>query len=103
MILSDHARLRMKQRAIPADWLALLTCFGMEQACGGDCDRVALPRREAEQLRRRLRALLQRWDQLADAYLIATPADLIITTAHRKRKPMRHRPRNDYGNTRGNC
>lgn len=88
MIPTWHARQRMAQRAIPADFIEILNCFGVEVAAGRDVEKLSLARREAEQLRRRLRDLLQRWDHLVDAYAVVSNTTTLVTTAHAtKRRP----------------
>jgi hypothetical protein len=91
MIPTTHARKRMDQRAIPADFVDLLGCFGVElHTCHG-AGKLALPRREAKHVRRRLEALLQRWDHLVDAYAVVSHADILITTAHMTTRAHRRR------------
>lgn len=86
-----HARARMQQRGIPSDWIALLGCFGVELTSAQGIDRLALPRREAEQLRRRIEGLLKRWDHLVDAYAVISHTDTVITAAHTTAQPHRRR------------
>jgi len=86
---TTHAQVRMQQRGIPADWVTLLSCFGMEVESERGVDRLALPRREAEQLRRRIEALLQRWDHLVGAYAVVSHTDAVITAAHTTGRPRR--------------
>lgn len=91
MIPTTHARRRMDQRAIPADFVELLGCFGVEIDSRHGADKLALPRREAKHVRRRLEALLQRWDHLVDAYAVVSPSDVLITTAHLTTRTHRRR------------
>lgn len=90
-----HARQRMQQRAIPAEWIELLICFGVEVASSHGVDRLALSHREAEQLRRRLKGLLNRWDHLVDACAVVSRTGTLVTATHKTTKPRRavtHRP-----------
>lgn len=90
MIPTTHALKRMDQRAIPPDFLELLSCFGVQLAAGKDAEKFCLPNREAERLRHRLKDLLQRWDHLFDVYAVVSTEDVVITTAHlRARKHQR--------------
>lgn len=72
----------MDQRAIPADFVDLLGCFGVELSSRCGVNKLALPRREAKHVRRRLESLLQRWDHLVDAYAVVSDTDVLITAAH---------------------
>ncbi|WP_063673637.1 hypothetical protein [Dyella thiooxydans] len=97
MTPTSHAQQRMAQRAIPADFIEILSCFGIERAAGRGVERLSLARREAEHLRRRLKHLLQRWDHLVDAYAVVTDTNTLITTAHdTKRGPSRRTARSLY-------
>lgn len=91
MIPTPHARKWMEQRAIPADFVELLGCFGVELSSRRGVDKVALPRREAKHVRRRLESLLQRWDHLVDAYTVVSGTDVLITTAHATNRTHRRR------------
>jgi len=82
MTLTSHARKRMGQRAIPADFVDLLRCFGVELSRHHGAEKLALPRHEAKHLRRRLESLLQRWDHLENAYAVVSDTDMLMTTAH---------------------
>ena len=96
-----HARTRMQQRAIPDDWIALLGCFGVELTSTQGIDRIALPRREAEQLRRRIEGLLKRWDHLVDAYAVISHTDTVITAAHTTARGHRRREARPKSSLRG--
>lgn len=89
MNLTNHARKRMQQRAIPADFVELLACFGIEISSQHGVDKLALPSREAKQLHRRIKTLANRFDQLMDGYVVLTEDNTVITAAHK----YRHRTR----------
>ncbi len=91
MIPTLHASKRMDQRAIPADFVELLGCFGIALNSHHGADKLALPRREAKHLRRRIESLLQRWDHLVDTYAVVSDADVLITTAHTTHRAHRRR------------
>ncbi|AWH45375.1 hypothetical protein [Stenotrophomonas sp. ZAC14A_NAIMI4_1] len=91
MIPTTHACKRMEQRAIPADFVELLGCFGIALNSRHGVDKLALPRREAKHLRRRIESLLHRWDHLVDAYAVVSDADILITTAHTTHRAHRRR------------
>ena len=89
MTRTAHAQQRMQQRAIPPEWIEVLMCFGVEVSSVHGVDRLTLPRRDAEQLRQRLKGLLRRWDHLVDAYAVVARADTLVTTAHKTSEPRR--------------
>jgi hypothetical protein len=91
MIPTTHALKRMDQRAIPLDFVELLSCFGVQFATGKDVEMVRLPRRETERLRQRLKDLLQRWDHLIDVYAVVSTDDVVITTAHLRAREHQRR------------
>lgn len=74
MNLTNHARKRMQQRAIPADFIELLTCFGVEISSHRGIEKLAMPIRQVKQIGRRIKALGNRWDQLMAAYVVVTAA-----------------------------
>ncbi|KRG76961.1 hypothetical protein ABB30_08305 [Stenotrophomonas ginsengisoli] len=89
MNLTNHARKRMQQRAIPADFVELLGCFGIEISSRHGVDKLALPSREAKQLHRRIKALANRFDQLMDGYVVLTEDNTVVTTTHGERRRAR--------------
>ena len=86
MNLTNHARKRMQQRAIPAEFIELLTCFGVQISSRDGVDKLALPYREAKQLHRRIKTLANCFDQLMDGYVVLTEDNTVITTFHGERR-----------------
>lgn len=88
LILTDHARARMRQRAIPPLAVEALLAYGRGEHDhrGGTIlffDRAARRRLERERLDRALEHCL-------DAYAVVAGTGEIITVGHRDRRIRRH-------------
>jgi hypothetical protein len=86
--LTEHARIRMQQRGIPAAALEILLDFGREAHDHRRGCRVVLfdkrcRRKLADQLGRQAIRLVERY---LDAYAIVGSDDAVVTVGHRHRK-----------------
>ena len=92
LILTDHARARMRQRAIPPLAVEALLAYGRSEHDhhGGTIlffDKAARRRLERE---RPDRTLLRALEHCLDAYAVMAGTGEIITVGHRDRRIRRH-------------
>ena len=82
-MLSNHAKRRMQQRAIPPLLVDLLYRYGCEQRqCGSTV--LFFDKKSRRRVRKALEDVIQRFDKLSDAYLIeADDSGTAITVGHR--------------------
>ena len=85
-MLSNHAKNRMQQRAIPPLIVDLLYRYGREQQqCGSTV--LFFDKQSRKRVRKALEDVTSRFDKLSDAYLIeADGGDTAITVGHRLRR-----------------
>ena len=82
ILLTQHAQLRMQQRAVPESMVSLLFEYGDYQQAGDGCLKVALTRKGARRLRRDLQTLMGQLDSLQNTYLVESPDGAVITVGH---------------------
>lgn len=78
MNVSDHARKRMQQRAIPSEWLWLLNLCGESSPQKGGTQVLRL----SKAITTKLRAVLKQLDHLENVYVVVGEDGHVITTAH---------------------
>lgn len=89
MSISQHARRRMQQRAIPSLMLEIVFTYGREELQDG-ASVVYLDRRARERAKRDIKDLLARFDKLEDTYLVAAnDTGSIVTAGHRRHRVRR--------------
>jgi len=82
MKLTDHAQVRMQQRAIPPLMIELLYLYGREQQQNGST-MLFLDKRARDKAKQALQDVKQRFDKLCDAYLVQAEGDgTVITVGH---------------------
>ena len=87
-MLTNHAKQRMQQRAIPPLMIELLYLYGREQNQNGST-MLFLDRRARKKARQALMDVKQRFDKLCDTYLVEADGDgKVITVGHRT-KPIK--------------
>ena len=83
MRITDHANVRMQQRAIHPLMIDLLYRYGREQNRNGS-RMLFLDKRARERALQALLDVKQRFDKLSDAYLVEADCDgTVITVGHR--------------------
>jgi len=76
MIMTEHAKIRCKQRGIKPDWLELIVQFGKKGVLPGGATGYFLTRQECKRIAQTL-------DRLKGIQVIESPDGAIITTYHR--------------------
>jgi len=85
-MLSNHAKQRMQQRAIPPLMIDLLYLYGRKQHQKGST-LLFLDKRARKRARRAVQDVKQRFDKLSDTYLVEADGDgMVITIGHRSRR-----------------
>jgi len=82
MKLTDHAQVRMQQRAIPPLMIELLYLYGREQQQNGST-MLFLDKRARDKAKQALQDVKQRFDKLCDAYLVQAEGDGTVITVGR--------------------
>lgn len=81
-MMSNHAKARMQQRAIPPLLVDLLYRYGREHRQSGGTV-LYFDKHSRRQVRKALEDALQRFDKLGDAYLVeAGDSGIAITIGH---------------------
>lgn len=80
--VTEHARKRMQQRAIPDQLLPLMLEYGQREQAGDGCRRWRLTRKAVATMRRDLKSIMGRLDSVQDAYLIESADGAIVTVGH---------------------
>jgi hypothetical protein len=83
--LSDHAHIRMQQRAIPEKFIPLILEYGEGKFVGSGCQEWRLNNRVIKKLRKDLKAILNQLDSLSNAYVIEGKDGSIVTLGHKYR------------------
>ena len=85
-MLSNHAKQRMQQRAIPPLLVDLLYRYGREQRqCGSTV--LFFDKNSRKHARKALEDVIKRFDKLSDVYLIeANDSSTTVTVGHRLRR-----------------
>jgi len=85
-MLSNHAKQRMQQRAIPPLMIDLLYLYGRKQHQKGSTV-LFLDKRARKRARRVLQDVKQRFDKLSDTYLVEADRDgTVVTVGHRTQR-----------------
>ena len=87
-MLTNHAKQRMQQRAIPPLMIELLYLYGREQHQDGST-MLFLDRRARKKSRRALMDVKQRFDNLCDTYLVEAGGDGTVITVGHRTKPIK--------------
>ncbi|RTE66109.1 hypothetical protein EH243_08290 [Amphritea opalescens] len=82
MMITQHARKRLKQRAIPDAMASLIINYGKEMYQKGGTYKYQLTKRDAKHLKQDLNRVLNHLDSLSDTYLIESEDGRIITVGH---------------------
>ena len=85
-ILTDHARVRMQQRGIPADALDALLDFGRIRPAGGGRDIVFFDKRSRTRLAKNGVLVGAAADRALKSYAIVESDGKVITVGHRYRR-----------------
>lgn len=80
--ITEHAQIRMEQRAIPKLLIDLLMIKGASSHAGGDTKKYFFDYKTQKRLFKELQAMTRHWDSLCNCYLIAGEDDAVITAAH---------------------
>ena len=89
IVLSHHARVRMQQRGIAPEALAMLFEIGQVEAASGGCQVVFIDNNERRRLSRSGKARFRRRDQIASLYAVTDEHGTVITVGHRYRRLSR--------------
>jgi hypothetical protein len=85
-MLSNHAKQRMQQRAIPPLLVDLLYRYGKEHRQYGSTV-LCFDKKSKKHVRKALDDLIKRFDKLSDVYLVeADDAAITVTVGHRLRR-----------------
>ena len=87
-MLTNHAKERMQQRAIPPLMIELLYLYGREQHQNGST-MLFLDRRARKKARQALMDVKQRFDKLCDTYLVEADGDGTVITVGHRTKPIK--------------
>lgn len=86
-VLSEHARMRMQQRGLPSEALALICSYGRRRYDHQGCAKVFLDRRGRTALRRHEgEQVYRRYEKAWDAYLVERVGGAVLTAGHRTRR-----------------
>ena len=86
-MLSEHARVRMQQRGLPTEALALICSYGRRRYDHQGCARIFLDRRGRAALRRHEgETVYRRYEKAWDAYLVERVGGAVLTAGHRTRR-----------------
>ena len=86
IVLSHHARLRMQQREIAPEALAMLFEIGQVSAASGGCQVVFIDGHERRRLCRSEKPRVGGHDQLSTLYAVTDDHGTVITGGHRYRR-----------------
>lgn len=89
MSLSTHARVRMQQRGITAQAIAMLLEVGRAGSAGGGREIVFLDKQEQRRLSRIEPLPVRGRDRLAGLYAITDAHGTVVTVGHRYRRLAR--------------
>lgn len=84
--LSHHARVRMQQRGIAPEALAILFEVGQVGAVSGGCQIVYIDKHERRRLCRSKKPRVRGRDQVSSLYAITDNHGTVITVGHRYRR-----------------
>jgi hypothetical protein len=81
--LTDHARVRMQQRGIPAAALDVLLDYGRESHDRHGCRIVRFDKRSRKRAARELGRMFRSLERYLDAYAVLASDDAVVTVGHR--------------------
>ena len=84
--LSHHARVRMQQRGIAPEALAILFEVGQVGAASGGCQIVYIDKHERRRLCRSKKPRVRGRDQVCSLYAITDNHGTVVTVGHRYRR-----------------
>lgn len=85
--LSQHAQVRMQQRGLPAEALALICQYGRRRYDHQGCAKVFLDRRGRAALRcHEGESVYRRYEKAWDAYVVERVGGAVLTAGHRTRR-----------------
>lgn len=90
MKLTQHARTRSQQRAIPPILVDLLLRFGTHQPAGSNATKVFFDKRSRKQIHAYAGQLAGLLEEHLHVYAVINDDDQVITVAHRKERIRRH-------------
>lgn len=85
-ILTDHARVRMQQRGIPADVLDALLDFGTVRPAGNGRDIIFFDKRSRARLTKASHLAGAETDRVFKSYAVVESDGKVITVGHRYRR-----------------
>lgn len=89
IVLSHHARVRMQQRGITPEALAILFEIGAVGSASGGCQVVFVDKHERRRLCRSEKPRVRGRDQVSSLYAVTDDHGTVITVGHRYRRLAR--------------
>ena len=90
MIMTDHARIRSQQRAIPPILIDLLMKFGASESAGGGATKMYFDKAARKRVRAYAGPLAGLINEHLDVYAVVSAESLITTAAHLTERINRH-------------
>lgn len=90
MNYSDHAAVRMKQRAIPALIVELVLRFGTAEPAGNGANKLYLDKRARRQVKSFVGPLAKAIEPHLDVYVVISDTGDVVTAAYRLERIQRH-------------
>ncbi|AOF81550.1 hypothetical protein BSY238_2068 [Methyloversatilis sp. RAC08] len=90
MNYSDHAAVRMQQRAIPALIVELILRFGTAEPAGNGTSKLYLDKRARRRVKSFAGPLAKAIESHLDVYVVISDSGNVVTTAYRHERIHRH-------------
>lgn len=88
--MSQHARIRSQQRAIPPILMDLLLYFGANEPAGNGASKIFFDKVARRRIKAYAGSLAELLNEHLDVYVVVGADGQIITTAHRTTRIRRH-------------